>query len=132
MATTSLFLAAADSCEKTSTAASITGVVILLAVVGGFIALAIANSQARNRLAAANNELSYLRPEHARLQLWAAHLSGAPPTEAQATAYPTSTLVPAQWYPDPSGRHELRYWEGSRWTGHVSDQGVTSLDPTDQ
>ncbi len=131
MATTSLILAVTDSCEKTSTAASVTGVVILLAVVGGFIALAIANSQARNRLAAANNELVYLRPENARLQQWVAHLSGAPSAEAQATAYPTSTLLPAQWYPDPSGRHELRYWEGSSWTGHVSDHGVTSLDPPD-
>ena len=132
MATTSLFLAVADSCEKTSTAASITGVVILLALVGGVIALAIANSQARSRLAAANNELGYLRPEYARLQLWAAQVSGTPVIEAEATPYPTTTPVPAQWYPDPSGRHELRYWEGSHWTGHVSDQGVTSLDPTDQ
>ncbi len=132
MATTPLFLAVADSCEKTSTAASITGVVILLALVGGVVALAIANSQARSRLTAANSELSYLRPEYARLQLWAAQLSGTPATDTQATAYPTTTLVPAQWYPDPSGRHELRYWEGSRWTGNVSDQGVTSIDPTDQ
>lgn len=132
MSSTSLFLAVADSCEKTSTAASITGVVILLALVGGFIALAIANSQARSRLTAANNELGYLRPEYARLQLWAAQVSGQTVIEAEATPYPTTTPVPAQWYPDPSGRHELRYWEGSHWTGHVSDQGVTSLDPTDQ
>ncbi len=130
MATTPLLLVVADSCEKTSTAASITGSVILLALVGGVIALAIANSQARRRLTTANSELGYLRPEYARLQLWAAQLSGTPATDAQATAYPT-TLVPAQWYPDPSGRHELRYWEGSRWSGHVSDNGVTSLDPTD-
>lgn len=35
----------------------------------------------------------------------------------------------AAWHPDPGGRHELRYWDGSSWTDHVSDNGVTSLDP---
>lgn len=32
------------------------------------------------------------------------------------------------WHPDPSGRHELRYWDGTSWTEHVSDGGVTSTD----
>lgn len=35
------------------------------------------------------------------------------------------------WYPDPTGRHQYRYWDGSRWTGHVADQGITSSDPLD-
>lgn len=26
------------------------------------------------------------------------------------------------WYTDPSGRYELRYWDGSRWTGDVRGQ----------
>ena len=33
------------------------------------------------------------------------------------------------WNPDPSGRHEYRYWDGSNWTDDVSDNGVTSADP---
>jgi hypothetical protein len=33
------------------------------------------------------------------------------------------------WNPDPSGRHEYRYWDGSNWTDDVSDNGVTSIDP---
>jgi hypothetical protein len=37
--------------------------------------------------------------------------------------------APASWYPDPSGRHELRYHDGRQWTEHVSDQGATSIDP---
>ena len=33
------------------------------------------------------------------------------------------------WAPDPTGRHQLRYWNGSTWTDHVSDGGVTGSDP---
>lgn len=36
---------------------------------------------------------------------------------------------PAKWYDDPTGRHELRYWNGSDWTEHVSDAGNQSVDP---
>jgi len=37
--------------------------------------------------------------------------------------------APANWYPDPTQRHEYRYYDGSTWTDHVSDRGVTSSDP---
>jgi uncharacterized protein YxjI len=33
------------------------------------------------------------------------------------------------WHPDPTGRHELRYWDGRAWTDDVSDQGVASKNP---
>lgn len=39
------------------------------------------------------------------------------------------TEVPAGWHADPHGRHELRYWDGSKWSDHVSDAGVTAKDP---
>ena len=35
----------------------------------------------------------------------------------------------AKWHPDPTGRHQYRYWDGSDWTDNVSDSGVTSTDP---
>jgi uncharacterized protein YxjI len=35
----------------------------------------------------------------------------------------------ANWYPDPSGRHELRYYDGTAWTDHVADNGNQSIDP---
>jgi hypothetical protein len=35
----------------------------------------------------------------------------------------------AGWLADPSGRHDLRYWDGSTWTATVSDGGQTSTDP---
>jgi len=37
--------------------------------------------------------------------------------------------TPANWFPDPMKRHELRYWDGNAWTDHVSNNGVQSTDP---
>jgi hypothetical protein len=36
--------------------------------------------------------------------------------------------VPAGWYPDPSKRHELRYFDGD-WTRWASDRGTVVDDP---
>ncbi len=33
------------------------------------------------------------------------------------------------WHPDPTGRHEHRWWDGIQWTDQVADGGVTSTDP---
>ena len=35
----------------------------------------------------------------------------------------------AGWHPDPSGRHQLRYWDGQTWTENVSDGGQQATDP---
>jgi len=35
---------------------------------------------------------------------------------------------PANWYPDPFGRFELRYYDGAQWTEHVSNGGATQTD----
>jgi len=32
------------------------------------------------------------------------------------------------WYPDPSRRFEQRYYDGTRWTEHVSTAGVAGTD----
>ncbi len=32
----------------------------------------------------------------------------------------------AGWYPDPSGAHESRYWNGTDWTDDVANRGVAS------
>lgn len=39
------------------------------------------------------------------------------------------STTPANWYPDPMGRHQLRYWDGANWTDHVSNNGVQGADP---
>jgi hypothetical protein len=36
---------------------------------------------------------------------------------------------PADWYKDPAGRHQYRYWDGLSWTEHVADDGRQSVDP---
>ena len=38
----------------------------------------------------------------------------------------------ADWYPDPSGRFQFRYWDGESWTGHVSTDGNTDWDPPEE
>jgi putative membrane protein len=35
---------------------------------------------------------------------------------------------PSGWYPDPAGRHELRYWHDGRWSEQVSDGGRRQAD----
>jgi len=120
---------ATANCTKTTTGGAVVGLVFFLAVVGAIVWLAVANGQARRKLAMATAELNYLRPELARLQQWREGLS-QPSASAEGTSgYGTGSSIPAQWYPDPSGRHQLRYWNGSSWTGDVADQGVTSMDP---
>jgi hypothetical protein len=40
--------------------------------------------------------------------------------------------IPPAWHPDPTGRHDHRWWDGTRWTEHVADAGVSGVDPIDQ
>ncbi len=46
-----------------------------------------------------------------------------------ASTTPEAPQEAANWYPDPSGRHAYRYWDGASWTSHVADNGQASLDP---
>ncbi|MCY3577307.1 MAG: RDD family protein [bacterium] len=32
------------------------------------------------------------------------------------------------WLPDPTGRHQYRWWDGDQWTHHVADDGVSKSD----
>lgn len=35
----------------------------------------------------------------------------------------------ADWYPDPTRPGRLRYWDGSMWTQHVSENGEVAAEP---
>ena len=51
------------------------------------------------------------------------------PPRRPRPATPATPSVPAGWYHDPAGRYELRYWDGSAWTEHVSRNGQQYTDP---
>lgn len=69
---------------------------------------------------------------NAQVNTPAQYTSSTPTAVAQAvSAQPAATPsvnAPANWYPDPSGRYELRYWNGEKWTEHVSTGGQQSTD----
>lgn len=46
-----------------------------------------------------------------------------------AVSAPESDPVRPDWYPDPTGRHELRYHNGVSWTGDVATDGHRWVDP---
>jgi len=50
-------------------------------------------------------------------------MAAPPPTPASSPASPPA------WHPDPSGRHEQRYWDGKGWTDEVLDKGQPGTDP---
>ncbi len=61
-----------------------------------------------------------------------------PITIAPATERPLGLAPPVDgdgrpalfgWYPDPTKRHGLRYWDGRAWSHHVSDNGDVAADP---
>lgn len=51
--------------------------------------------------------------------------SAAPPPPPSPASLPT---IPAAWQPDPTGRHQMRFWDGQQWTSHVSDDGTATTD----
>ncbi len=112
-------LVAANACNQTAANVAV-GWVIILIVVGLIALFATLNAQARKKLAIANAELAYLRPENERLR---ATLGSA------GIATPSSSPVNPGWYADPTRRHEYRLWDGYTWGEDVSDNGVASKDP---
>lgn len=50
--------------------------------------------------------------------------------EERAWSVRTPDRVPAAgWFPDPTFRHQLRYWDGVDWTDAVADGQNRSTDP---
>jgi hypothetical protein len=59
----------------------------------------------------------------------------APRHRRQVATEPTpprsgiATAVPAGWYPDPSNKHQQRYWDGAGWSAAIIDGGQPGSDP---
>ena len=49
-------------------------------------------------------------------------------TPLATTTTVSTASAPAAWYPDPSKRFELRYWDGAEWTEHVARGGQQFTD----
>jgi Protein of unknown function (DUF2510) len=56
--------------------------------------------------------------------------AAAPPPPPPPLTRPPPPTAP-QWSPDPHGRHELRWWDGTTWTEHVANAGQVTTDPLD-
>jgi hypothetical protein len=82
------------------------------------------------------------QPAQGQPQAWQPSATHAYPPATQSSIpgpegwVPPLPYVPAQtpaplfgWYPDPTGRHEQRYWDGKHWSDRVSDNSVRSDDP---
>lgn len=79
-----------------------------------------------NTKAGAPIQISLFKPESAVQQSDAPSDRGAAGTSAPLGA---SSTPAAAWYPDPTGRHEFRYWDGLAWSSQVADRGQGSADP---
>jgi hypothetical protein len=56
--------------------------------------------------------------------------SGRRPHTPVAEARPWGQrVVSAGWFADPNRQHDLRFWDGERWTEHVVDRGTQAIDP---
>lgn len=71
-------------------------------------------------------------PEPAAAPAATAPTAMAPISTAATPSYQPAAAatpaVPAGWYADPAGRFDLRYWDGSAWTEHVSRAGQQYTD----
>ena len=56
-------------------------------------------------------------------------VAASAPAAVATSSSSGSASVPAAWYADPSGRYELRYWNGKEWTEHVARSGQQFTDP---
>ena len=55
--------------------------------------------------------------------------SGSTPLAGSTPTPSVVPSVPADWYKDPAGRYEFRYWDGAKWTENVSRAGEMYKDP---
>ena len=67
-------------------------------------------------------------PAHAKTVAYAPDAPAGEAHERAAISKGFSTRTPG-FFEDPLGRHELRYWDGKRWTEYVKERGERFTDP---
>jgi hypothetical protein len=50
-------------------------------------------------------------------------------SEVELDVPDSSDLPDADWYQDPLGKDELRFWNGTEWSEYVSNGGVVTEKP---
>lgn len=66
-------------------------------------------------------------PAHAKTVAYAAdYRTGEAHERSTSKGFPART---PGFFEDPLGRHELRYWDGARWTEYVKEHGERFTDP---
>jgi hypothetical protein len=63
--------------------------------------------------------LSAARADLERRATWRA--PGAPVAGPATGHWPAGSPAPAAWYADPWRQARWRWWDGTRWTGHVAN-----------
>jgi hypothetical protein len=53
------------------------------------------------------------------------------PVTARSAQSVEAAQSDAEWRPDPTSRHQMRYFNGTSWTDHVADAGVQAVDSYD-
>ena len=102
------------------------------------VADTVAEPETRGRRASAADTSTYARSPRRRrrrnpspwlpLRRWPPSLHRPPRRRRLRRPRPLPS-IPAGWYPDPSGRFELRYWDGNAWSEHAARQGQMYTDP---
>lgn len=104
-----------------------TGVVVVALAMASLIAAAVLGILVVRRLSERQQAASQA------LGVGSGGYAGSPVVGAWSAAAPgaasAASASPAAWHPDPTGRYEQRYWDGSRWTEHVSRGGQQFTDP---
>ena len=99
--------------------------VVLVTAAFGFASLLAAQGLGVTELAGKANEAASGLSSGGGINLGSlGHLGGSQPAAGTPAAAPA-----AGWHPDPAGRHQQRWWDGSAWTDQVADDGAVSTDP---
>jgi hypothetical protein len=123
---------AAKLTEKSAEGWSVVSIVSTGGDVTAFLSKAAAGAEAAAPAAEAAPVAAAAAAAVAEPAGWAAAPEAAAPAPAPApapVAAAATPAIPADWYADPSGRFELRYWNGSAWTEHVARAGQQYTDP---